>query len=112
MVFKLKVHFIIFNHFICNEDFKVEKFLACPFFYDVNDPNYSLLLLVTKWLCIFITCALLIGGPGGRVYQKAYVEFFASPDLTRAVFLASEKRPNIKFYAVDSSGNQLISNSG
>lgn len=49
------------------------------------------------------------GGPGGRVYQKAYVEFFASPALTLAVFATSQKHPNINFFAVDCSGNEICS---
>ena len=43
------------------------------------------------------------------MYQKAYVEFFASPEITRAIFMATQKFPSINFYAVDSSGVEINS---
>jgi len=46
------------------------------------------------------------GGPGGRVYQKAYVEFFAPPDLLKLIMEVIGMHPSLTFNAVDSSGNQ------
>jgi methylenetetrahydrofolate reductase (NADPH) len=48
------------------------------------------------------------GGPGGRVYQKAYAEFFASLNLAKAIFhLVREKYESINFYAVNNAGEEL-----
>lgn len=44
------------------------------------------------------------GGPGGRVYQKAYVEFFASPRHLQVIMQMIGKYPSLNFYAVDSNG--------
>ncbi len=44
------------------------------------------------------------GGPGGYVYQKAYVEFFVSPDLFRKLLPAFARHPNLTYHAMDSSG--------
>ena len=44
------------------------------------------------------------GGPGGRVYQKAYLELFASPANLAVLIKAVENRPNLVFYAVDCNG--------
>lgn len=43
------------------------------------------------------------GGPGGRVYQKAYVEFFVSPGDLAIVNAVVNKRPSLSLYAVDST---------
>jgi methylenetetrahydrofolate reductase (NADPH) len=53
------------------------------------------------------------GGPGGRVYQKAYIEFFTSPEnLQRLTDLVNQK-PNFSFYAVDNNGTfQCSANKG
>lgn len=40
------------------------------------------------------------GGGGGRVYQKAYVEFFASEALLDGVLEACASRPWLNYYAV------------
>eukprot|EP00624_Nannochloropsis_granulata_P001152 evm.model.NODE_1531_length_19035_cov_17.377516.4 len=45
------------------------------------------------------------GGPGGRVYQKAYVECFTSPQNLKLLMELCGKRPNLQFYAVDVAGN-------
>jgi len=45
------------------------------------------------------------GGPGGRVYQKAYVECFTSPQNLKLLMELCAKRPNLQFYAVDVAGN-------
>lgn len=45
------------------------------------------------------------GGPGGRVYQKAYVECFTSPQNLKHLMELCGKRPNLHFYAVDVAGN-------
>jgi methylenetetrahydrofolate reductase (NADPH) len=41
------------------------------------------------------------GGPGGRVYQKAYVEFFASPDLLNLLVKVVNTKPNLSLHAVN-----------
>ena len=45
------------------------------------------------------------GGAGGRVYQKAYVEFFVSPSDYHIVNQVISRYPNLVVYAADSSGN-------
>lgn len=40
------------------------------------------------------------GGGGGRVYQKAYVEFFTSEALLEEVLEACASRPELNYYAV------------
>lgn len=42
------------------------------------------------------------GGMDGRVYQKAYVEFFTSPELLRSIIAVVDSHPNLNFYAVNS----------
>ena len=44
------------------------------------------------------------GGAGGRVYQKAYLEFFISPENLKKVIKIVENKPNLVFYAVDCNG--------
>ncbi|CAM9290367.1 unnamed protein product [Scytosiphon promiscuus] len=44
------------------------------------------------------------GGSGGRVYQKAYVEFFTSEALLNRVLDACASRPELNYYAVDVRG--------
>ena len=41
---------------------------------------------------------------GGRVYQKAYLEFFTSPENLKKIIKLIEKKPNLVFYAVDCNG--------
>lgn len=43
------------------------------------------------------------GGPGGRVYQKAYVEFFVSPDLLDILIEVVNLKPNLTLHAVNQS---------
>lgn len=45
------------------------------------------------------------GGPGGRVYQKGYVECFCSPSLLAALMEAASAHPFVTFTAVDKAGN-------
>jgi methylenetetrahydrofolate reductase (NADPH) len=47
------------------------------------------------------------GGPGGVVYQKAYVEFFARPEVVSAVMDVAGRAAfaSIRFMAIDSRGN-------
>lgn len=45
------------------------------------------------------------GGPGGYVYQKAYVELFCSPDRLNALMLAARKFSNLTYHAADAQGN-------
>lgn len=44
------------------------------------------------------------GGPGGRVYQKAYVEFFTSPQHLRTILSVMHRHPNLSLHAVDCNG--------
>lgn len=45
------------------------------------------------------------GGPGGYVYQKAYLEFFCSPEKLTALVEKSKALPFITFMAVNKEGN-------
>jgi methylenetetrahydrofolate reductase (NADPH) len=45
------------------------------------------------------------GGPGGRVYQKGYVECFCSPALLGSLMEAAAAHPFVTFTAVDQAGN-------
>jgi len=51
------------------------------------------------------------GGPGGRVYQKAYLEFFTSPDNLLHVAALVQTRPNLVYYAVNHAGDVVTSGS-
>lgn len=48
------------------------------------------------------------GGPGGRVYQKAYVEFFASPDHLLHALRTLSQYPNLSVYFVNSAGETTV----
>jgi methylenetetrahydrofolate reductase (NADPH) len=43
------------------------------------------------------------GGPGGRVYQKAYVEFFCSPRHLEAAVAVLRRHPSLAFHAIDAN---------
>lgn len=45
------------------------------------------------------------GGPGGCVYQRAYVEMFTSPTNLKYLMAEASKKPSLSFFAVDSQGN-------
>jgi methylenetetrahydrofolate reductase (NADPH) len=45
------------------------------------------------------------GGPGGRVYQKAYVECFVSPMNLKLIISKCNKIKSIQYHAVDVRGN-------
>lgn len=49
------------------------------------------------------------GGLGGRVYQKAYLEFFTSPRHLQALLAVCSRYPQLSLHAVDYSGNILLS---
>jgi methylenetetrahydrofolate reductase (NADPH) len=49
------------------------------------------------------------GGPCGRVYQKAYVEFFCSPLHVEAIVKVLNQHSNYNFYAIDSHGTEYSS---
>lgn len=50
------------------------------------------------------------GGSGGRVYQKAYVEFFASPSLLESTIEVLKKHHNhLSYYAVNAQKQELSS---
>jgi len=42
------------------------------------------------------------GGAGGRVYQKAYIEFFCSPELLNIIQEVVKVKPHLDVHAVDS----------
>jgi methylenetetrahydrofolate reductase (NADPH) len=42
------------------------------------------------------------GGVGGRVYQKAYIEFFVSPQLLKAIIQVCSRHPQLNFHAINS----------
>jgi methylenetetrahydrofolate reductase (NADPH) len=41
------------------------------------------------------------GGVDGRVYQKAYVEFFASPDMLKAIMEVVSRHSNLNYFAIN-----------
>lgn len=51
------------------------------------------------------------GPADGYVYQKAYVEFFASPERVAALQAAVERFPTLQLIATDRTGQRVISNS-
>ncbi|KAK1312249.1 putative methylenetetrahydrofolate reductase [Acorus calamus] len=51
------------------------------------------------------------GGPGGYVYQKAYLEFFCSPEKLNALVEKCKALPSLTFIAVNKDG-QHVSNIG
>ncbi|KAF1330216.1 Methylenetetrahydrofolate reductase, partial [Globisporangium splendens] len=51
------------------------------------------------------------GGPGGRVYQKAYVECFVSPENMKKIIEAASTKRYIQYHAVDFRGHSY-SNAG
>ncbi|KAI4295291.1 hypothetical protein L6164_035352 [Bauhinia variegata] len=51
------------------------------------------------------------GGPGGYVYQKAYVEFFCSKEKLDALVVKAQKHSSLTYMAVSKSGS-WISNVG
>ncbi|DBA03625.1 TPA: hypothetical protein N0F65_006804 [Lagenidium giganteum] len=51
------------------------------------------------------------GGPGGRVYQKAYVECFVSPENMKKIIDNASAMKYIQYHAVDRRGNSY-SNAG
>ncbi|GJD09366.1 Probable methylenetetrahydrofolate reductase [Galdieria sulphuraria] len=50
------------------------------------------------------------GGPGGYVYQKAYIEFFAKREVVEALIEASKSYPLITIFAVSSKDSELLTN--
>ena len=49
------------------------------------------------------------GGPGGRIYQKAYLEFFTSKDKLDKLLKSIGSKENISYQAINNSGD-LITN--
>jgi len=47
------------------------------------------------------------GGPGGYVYQKAYLEFFCSPTHLERFVKAAQEFPNLTYTALDFKGNKV-----
>jgi methylenetetrahydrofolate reductase (NADPH) len=52
------------------------------------------------------------GGTGGYVYQKAYVEFFASPEDTKTLINVCQKFPSVTYHAIASNGESYTNTSG
>lgn len=50
------------------------------------------------------------GGVGGRVYQKAYVEFFVSPDLLKILIEVVSRKTNLSLHAVNHDKNVIMTN--
>jgi len=50
------------------------------------------------------------GGPGGFVYQKAYVEFFVNPQTVDALFEAAKNHPSLTIYAVTRNAKEVRCN--
>jgi len=44
------------------------------------------------------------GGPGGYVYQKAYLEFFMHKNLLQALLDVLSERPQVNYHVIDHSG--------
>jgi len=51
------------------------------------------------------------GGPGGYIFQKAYVEFFCSRELLQKLILSAKSLPSISFHAVNAAGESYSSSS-
>ena len=45
------------------------------------------------------------GGPGGYIYQKGYLEFFASPEATERIIAACASKPSLTYHAMNASGD-------
>ncbi|KAF4319806.1 hypothetical protein G195_004769 [Phytophthora kernoviae 00238/432] len=45
------------------------------------------------------------GGPGGRVYQKAYVECFVSPENMKIIIENAAKKSSVQYHAVNLNGH-------
>lgn len=52
------------------------------------------------------------GGPGGYVYQKAYLELFCSPEKLNILVEKCKGFPNLTYMAVNKGGDKWISNAG
>lgn len=52
------------------------------------------------------------GGPGGYVYQKAYVEFFVSPDGLKRLIEQVKKYPSLTYQAVNLKGETFSNVNG
>ncbi|KAL6066042.1 Methylenetetrahydrofolate reductase [Balamuthia mandrillaris] len=47
------------------------------------------------------------GGPGGYVYQKAYVEFFTSPENLELFLREASKHPSLSYHCVNMKGESI-----
>ena len=52
------------------------------------------------------------GGPGGFVYQKAYVEFFCSPAKLKVLLEELDRHPNLSYHAVNVKGQEYTNARG
>ena len=66
---------------------------------------FHLCVRVWLWVSVGVSLCAGWGGPGGYVYQKAYVECFASPKHLAALLTAAKSWPSITYFAVDKRGN-------
>ncbi|KAM7522942.1 hypothetical protein LguiA_012844 [Lonicera macranthoides] len=55
-------------------------------------------------------CWFRMGGPGGYVYRKAYVEFFYSAEKLNALVEKCKAFASPTYMAVDKEGSSWISN--
>lgn len=85
----------------------------------VGGHDYCESIRIFNLICLFYgnlyffwyTCFAGWGGPGGRVYQKAYVEFFCSPDKLKALVEKCKNFPSLTYIAVNKDGD-YVSNIG
>lgn len=69
-------------------------FVTLSFFYETAIHFLVFKYGITGW-----------GGPGGYVYQKAYVEFFCSPDRLTALIGQCKQFPSLTYLAVNKEGD-------
>ncbi len=50
------------------------------------------------------------GGPGGRVYQKAYLEFYLHPDILDSLVKVANGKRQFSIHAVNVAGNAIMVN--
>lgn len=65
------------------------------------------MLFKHKWLHFFVICFAGWGGPGGYIYQKAYVEFFCSTDKLNALVEKCKVFPSLTYMAVNIEGSWI-----
>lgn len=61
---------------------------------------------ISSLLC-FLKCFAGWGGPGGYVYQKAYLEFFCSKEKLNALIEKCKAYPLLTYMAANKAGNWI-----